>query len=50
MNRKLTILGTLLPLILIADIITKRWAVIVLKPAVSWPDFLGGYVPLTYAT
>lgn len=49
MNRKLTILGVLLPLILIADIITKRWAVSVLQPEISRPDFLGGYVPLTFA-
>ena len=49
MNRKLTILGVLLPVILIADIITKRWAVIVLQPEASRPDFMGGYVPLTFA-
>ena len=49
MNRKLTILGVLLPVILIADIITKHWAVSVLQAEVSRPDFLGGYVPLTFA-
>ena len=46
MNRKLTILGVLLPVILIADILTKRWALSALKEA-TWHDFLGGYVPLT---
>ena len=49
MKRKLAMLGVVLPLILIADIITKRWAVNVLQAEVSRPDFLGGYVPLTFA-
>ena len=49
MKRKLTILGVLLPIILVADIITKRWAVDVLQEEVSRPDFMGGYVPLTFA-
>ncbi|MDE2678888.1 MAG: signal peptidase II [Gemmatimonadetes bacterium] len=49
MKRKLAMLGVLLPLILIADIITKRWAVNVLQEEVSRPDFMGGYVPLTFA-
>ena len=49
MNRKLTILGVILPVILIADIITKRWAVNVLQAEAARPDFLGGYVPLTFA-
>ena len=49
MKRKLAMLGVVLPLILIADIITKRWAVNVLQEEVSRPDFLGGYVPLTFA-
>ena len=48
MKRKLTILGATLPLILIADIITKRWAVEALLDA-SRPDFMGGVVPLTLA-
>ncbi len=48
MNRKLTILGILLPVILITDILTKRWALGALNEA-SRPDFLGGYVPLTLA-
>lgn len=49
MKRKLAMLGVVLPLILIADIITKRWAVNVLQEEISRPDFLGGYVPLTFA-
>ena len=48
MNRKLTILGILLPFILIADVITKRWALRVLEDN-TWHDFMGGYVPLTLA-
>ncbi len=35
-----------MPTILLADILTKRWALGALADA-SWPDFLGGYVPLT---
>ncbi len=49
MNRKLTVLGVILPVIMAADIITKRWAVDVLQSEVSRPDFMGGYVPLTFA-
>ncbi len=49
MNRKLTIPGVLLSLVLVADIVTKRWAVNVLQPEISRPDFLGGHVPLTFA-
>lgn len=49
MNRKLAILGATLPTILVADILTKRWAVEVLQNEASRPDFLGGYVPLTFA-
>ncbi|MDE2981022.1 MAG: signal peptidase II [Gemmatimonadota bacterium] len=45
MKRKLTILGVSLPIILAADILTKRWAVAALTNA-GRPDFLGGYVPL----
>jgi signal peptidase II len=47
-KRKLTILGATLPIILIADIFTKRWAVEALYEA-SRPDFMGGAVPLTLA-
>ncbi len=46
MNRKFAIPGALLALILVADVITKRWAVSALRDS-SMPDFLGGYVPLT---
>jgi len=49
MKRKLAFLGTILPVIIVADVITKRWAVNVLQEEVSRPDFLGGYVPLTFA-
>ena len=48
MKRKLAFLGTILPIILITDIRTKRWAEEALWDA-SRPDFLGGYVPLTLA-
>ena len=48
MKRKLAFLGTILPVILVADILTKRWAEEALREA-SRPDFLGGYVPLTLA-
>ena len=48
MKRKLTILGATLPIILIADIFTKRWAVDALLEA-SRPDFMGGAVPLNLA-
>ena len=47
-KRKLAILGASLPTILLADILTKRWAVEALFDAPR-PDFLGGYVPLTLA-
>ena len=46
MKRKLGFLGTVLPMILLADILTKRWAESALQDAPR-PDFLGGYVPLT---
>lgn len=46
MKRKLAFLGTILPIILIADILTKRWAEEALSGAPR-PDFLGGLVPLT---
>ncbi len=48
MNRKLTIPGALLFLILVADIATKRWALQALAGNPR-PDFLGGHVPLTLA-
>ena len=48
MKRKLTILGVSLPIILITDIATKRWAVAALTDG-GRPDFLGGYVPLNLA-
>ena len=48
MKRKLAILAASLPAILVADILTKRWAVAAL-PGAPRPDFLGGHVPLTLA-
>jgi len=48
MKRKLAFLGTILPIILVADILTKRWAEVALWDAPR-PDFLGGWVPLTLA-
>ena len=48
MKRKLTFLGTVLPIILLTDVLTKRWAEAALQDAPR-PDFLGGYVPLTLA-
>lgn len=48
MKRKLTFLGTVLPIILLTDILTKLWAQDALWRAPR-PDFLGGYVPLTLA-
>ncbi|MCY3810064.1 MAG: signal peptidase II [Gemmatimonadetes bacterium] len=50
MKRKLAFLGTIFPAIIVADILTKRWAVNVLQAEGPRPDFLGGYVPLTFAT
>ncbi len=50
MKRKLTILGVLLPFILIADIVTKRWALATLElGVVNTGYFMGDYVPLTLA-
>lgn len=51
MKRKLAVLGAVLPTILLADILTKRWALEALSALPGWsiPDFLGGYVPLTLA-
>jgi len=48
-KRKLTILGVLLPFILIADIVTKRWALATLEMGVPNTDIIGSYVPLTLA-
>ncbi len=48
MKRKLAILAACLPAILVADVLTKRWAVAAL-PGAPRPDFLGGHVPLTLA-
>lgn len=48
MKRKLAILAACLPAILVADVVTKRWAVAAL-PGAPRPDFLGGHVPLTLA-
>ena len=45
-KRKLAMLGGVLPTILLADILTKRWALEALPDAAKL-DFLGGYVPLT---
>jgi len=47
-KRKLFILGTILPLVLFLDVVTKRWALDVLWGAPR-PDFLGGWIPLTLA-
>ena len=49
MKRKLAVLGTFLPILLAADILTKRWALDVLDFGVTRHDFLGGLVPLTLA-
>ena len=48
MKRKFAFLGTVLPVVLLADILTKYWAQNALMNAPR-PDFLGGYVPLTLA-
>ena len=48
MKRKLVFLGALLPVILVLDIVTKRWALETLRGS-PIHDFLGGYVPLTLA-
>lgn len=48
MKSKLWVLGTILPTILVLDIVTKRWALDTLRGAPQ-PDFLGGFVPLTLA-
>ena len=47
-KRKLAFLGTVVPIVLVADILTKRWAEEALRGAPR-PDFLGGHVPLTLA-
>ena len=48
MKRKLATFGVCLPLIVVADLVTKRWALTALHGA-PWTDFLGGRVPLTLA-
>lgn len=48
MKRKLVFLGTIAPIIILVDILTKRWAEHALHGAPR-PDFLGGRVPLTLA-
>ncbi len=48
MKRKLAILGVLVPVLLLLDIVSKRWAVDALYGAPR-PDFMGGFVPLTLA-
>lgn len=45
MKRKLAIFGAFLPVILVADLLTKQWALATLAGAPR-PDFLGGRVPL----
>lgn len=45
MIRKLAIFGACVPLIVAADVATKRWALAALAGAPR-PDFLGGRVPL----
>ncbi len=46
MKRKLAIFGVCLPLIVVADLATKSWALAALDGAPR-PGFLGGRVPLT---
>ncbi len=46
MKRKLAVLGVCLPVVLVTDVVTKRWALAALAGAPR-PDFLGGRVPLT---
>ena len=48
MRAKLTVLGTILPVILILDLITKRWALSALAGG-HRIDLFGGFVPLTLA-
>ncbi|HSW29160.1 MAG TPA: signal peptidase II [Longimicrobiales bacterium] len=47
MRTKLTIFGSIFPVVMILDIITKRWALDAL--AAQRGEFLGGLVPLTLA-
>jgi len=47
LRTKTTILGIILPVIIIADILTKRWAMGVLNGSPS--ELLGGLIPLTLA-
>ena len=48
MRAKLTVLGTILPVILILDLVTKRWALSALAGGHRL-DLFGGFVPLTLA-
>ena len=48
MRAKLTFLGTILPIILILDLVTKRWAESALASGRAI-DLFGGLVPLTLA-
>ncbi len=48
MRRKWKVLLVATPILLLLDIVTKRWAVEAL-PGAPRPDFMGGFVPLTLA-
>lgn len=48
MRRKMAILGVMLPLVLVLDLVTKRWALDALAGGVR-EELLGGLVPLTLA-
>ncbi len=48
MRAKLTVLGVILPVILILDLVTKRWALSALAGG-NRIDLFGGVVPLTLA-
>lgn len=47
MNKKLRFLGVILPLVLVLDIASKRWALVALEG--SPRDLMGGLIPLTLA-
>lgn len=48
MRRKTTILGVTLPVVLVLDLVTKRWALDALAGGVRM-ELMGGLVPLTLA-
>ncbi|MEJ2205094.1 MAG: signal peptidase II [Gemmatimonadota bacterium] len=48
MRQKLTIFGITFPLVIVLDLITKRWALVALNDGVRG-ELLGGLVPLTLA-